>query len=135
MLDPVPSRSGSTAFVKFADIKEINTTTLDGELAFNDPALDPRLSQIYDRADYDSKPKTREEAESLGVKGFNGLQTSCRLIEQVGDRLNVTLQPARYLLSEAMESGVKNGRFGNDNLFEISPRLANVSAIAVVCGS
>jgi len=132
MLNLSPTRANSDAFVKLANIRGIETAIIGDELSYNDPSIDPRLTQLYDRADYDSKPKTKEQAESLGVKEFNGLQTSCRTIEDREGILHVTLQPARYLLSQAMEDGVKFGKFGKDDLYKISPRLANVSAIAIV---
>lgn len=124
----------SSAHVAFEGIKGITATVNPDELLFNDPALDRRITQMYERKDYDKAPKTRAEQIDRGLTSFNGQSVSCRNIQfdEAAGQFQMELRPTRYLVGEAYRDALKNGSFRNEDLSAISPALANVSALTIV---
>jgi len=111
---------------------EERTANSSGELG-----LDERLVKIYNEKGYDSKPKTEKEADLIGEKHFNGLQSSIpyfSVSETNGKKIVVAhLAPTRYLFGQAMKDFTKtHPDVSQEVINEISPKMANVSLLVPV---
>lgn len=99
--------------------------------------FDQRIVRHYESSGFDTRPKTREEADIAGIKGFNGLQTLCQELTidnsgTEGAAVKISLVPSRYLIGESYRALVRNGAITSDELIGVAPQYLNISAIAIV---
>ncbi len=121
---------------KISDLRLNYLPNLDRADVKGEGGLDRRIIEEYRRLGFHLEPKTREEADALGKKNFNGLVTSIPKINvyTAGEETIVTgdVMTIRYLYGEAFKSLIKKGVITPEEAVEISPNRLNVSLIAVV---
>jgi hypothetical protein len=116
-------------------INELRLTVVGSERTFDvqgELALHPEVSSMYVRKGYQDRPKTKEEAQDVGVKAFNGLQTSFSTIYIQNGIVWATIAPTRYLIGQAMRDLWKTDRYSAEDAWKMSPHMAGVSLIVPV---
>jgi len=129
------------AKIGIENIAEIQLKVLKDERTYNSDSIHELVRKIYEEKGYDSAPKSRKEADELGVKNFNGLMSSFVSIEvtpqEVGNLVIATIAPTRYLVGQAMRDVMKEAKENNiiytpEVIVDLSPDMANVSLVAPV---
>ena len=129
------------AKIGIENIAEIQLNVLKDERTYNSNTIHELVRKIYEEKGYDSAPKSRKEADELGVKNFNGLMSSFVSIEvkpnDAGNLVLATIAPTRYLVGQAMRDIMKEAKENNivympEVIAALSPDMANVSLVAPV---
>ncbi|MFH1588982.1 MAG: hypothetical protein ABIB43_00245 [archaeon] len=124
---------------KLIPIDEVQIIAFDIERTLNSKEhfkFHPKVIETYLKKGYDERPKSKEEAEKRGEKGFNGLTSSFPVME-FHKRDNKTwfygyINPTRYLFGEAFRDLMKEENYSKKEINAMSPNMANVSLIAPV---
>lgn len=127
------------AKVTITDLQKLIIIALDQERTCETLgilALHKLVSETYSRK-YALFPKTLREAEAQGrPQDYDGLKSSCADIQFYtdggGKTASVHLMPTRYFVGQAYRDVLQEGKFSETEARFMSPRMANVSAIAPV---
>ncbi|MBI4016904.1 MAG: hypothetical protein HY363_04390 [Candidatus Aenigmarchaeota archaeon] len=128
------------AKISIENISRIELNVIPFERKFDlqgDAGIDTKVRDAYVSKNYDAEPKSKQEADAQGKKGFNGLMSSFThiTVHHQGDETIVVadIAPTRYLIGQAMRDVVKaSAGLSAEDVKKLSPDMANVSLVAPV---
>ena len=120
-------------------IEDIGFNVIPHERLYNSTgglSLDRRVREMYEKKQYDTKPKTQHEADIRGEIHFNALVTSAPNLHTYPrngmNYVTVDLAPTRYLIGQAMRDCVARRKYSDEEIEKMSPDMVGVSLIAPV---
>ncbi len=130
------------ARIIYPNIREISTIVLEGQRlkrrAGDALAVDPEVLAHYQREGFARAPTTEAEWQAAGKpsKGWNGKGTSFPIIEtsEDGTRLDLAVMRTPSFVGRALQELHGRHHYEPSKLKNKSPRIANVSGLALVEG-
>lgn len=135
-------KNNEMAYIEYDNLKSLIVKPINNLSVIRDHkysgknALHPVVAKRYAER-YDSEPKTKEEATKLGVKGFNGLNTSyidfCIAKSEINKgELTLSMMPTYFHTMSAFKDLEGTGNYSDKELMEMTPKMANVSLLTIV---